>query len=404
MALTVEEFAKSSVSFLRAHGETRPIQTDLNFGRLVVGNPKEAVSFISLKHALNESVDVPRAEQDRVMHRRYWSSIQKPPETSLEVVFKNILPRVRDRAWFAAVRKQIELEVSPDDMVIEELILPHEHLNDELSVHLAFELPTSVSEIGTDRIDAWDTSFAKLYEHAKANLIAKSQNVFEELAAGIFVCSTHDGFDASRLAIPEIFSALKVKGVPVAIAPTHDLLFVTGDADEQGLTQIADWAEESLIEPRAHSAVTFRLDKNVFRPWLPEAPHKARPKMKLLAIQTLASAYSRQKELLDAMYDAAGVNVLVATMRAFRVQGGEVFTACAWTEEIESLLPKTDRIDFVRNGKDGTAATGKVWSTSFAMAQKTIGNLMEPTGDFPQRYRVKQFPTESQLQLMADAG
>jgi hypothetical protein len=407
MELTVEEFAKTSAQFLVSQGECRPVAIDLAHQRLVVGDPLSSVSFISLGHALKESLDVSALERERVMHRRFWSSIQKPPESSLESIFKSVLPRVRDRAWFAAVRRQLELEVGTDeadDGLLDEFILPHEVVNAELSVHLAFELPTSVSEIGSDRIDAWDTSFASLYEHAKSNLRARSHNIFEEAAPGVFVCAAHDGFDASRLLLPELFSSLPLKGLPVAIAPTHDLLFVTGDQDEQGLTQIAEWSEESLSEPRSHSAVAFRLDKQVWKAWLPAAPHAARPKLKLLAIQTLASAYARQKDLLDALFESNGLNVMVPTMRAFRMQGGEVHTACAWTDGVEALLPKTDRVDFVRTGTDGTAATGKVWSTSFELAQKTVGALMVPTGDLPERYRVKSFPSLAQLESMAESG
>ena len=99
-----------------------------------------------------------------------------------------------------------------------------------------------------------------------------------------------------------------------------------------------------------------------------------------------------------------GHEILVATLRAFRAPSGDVFTACAWQDGLEALLPQTDRIDFVRPGAANTPSSAKVWSTTFAIARKTLGELMQPIGDLPERWRVKGFPTDSQLEQMALEG
>lgn len=398
------DFAQVAVEYVKSQGEPRPVAVDVARDRLVVGQPPGPVNFLFLGHARKELLEAPPGERERVLARRFWSSISAGGKPEPKRVLKGILPRLRDRAWFSAVRRQAELELGADETAIDEVMLPHKTLNAELAVHLAYELPTSVMEIGPDRLEAWGVPFDAAYLQAQANLKARSTRPFDSPAPGLYVSPYHDGLDASRMVVPELFEGLEVKGKPVVLAPTHDILFVTGDEDVEGLTQAAAWAEEALLEPRAHSAVAFRLEGGSWSPWMPKKAHPVYGKLKVLALQTLASAYARQKEVLESLLEANGHELYVGTLRAFRSPSGEVFTACAWTEGVEALLPRTDRIDFVRLGPDGSAAGGKVWSTTFEVALQTVGALMEASGDLPQRYRVRGFPEPEQLEAMAQAG
>jgi hypothetical protein len=225
-----------------------------------VGTADGPVSFIHLLHARPEWEASPPGARPRVLHRRFWSSIRADATASHDQVLKGVLPRVRDRAWFAAVRRQAELELGADESAIDDVMLPHQAINDELAAHLAYELPSSVTEIGPDRLEAWGLSFEDLFERAKANLKNASQVPYEEAAPGVFVSPFHDTLDATRMLLPELFTALNVKGRPVVVAPTHDIVFVTGEDDPAGLQQLSVWVEEALLEPRAHSAIAFRLD------------------------------------------------------------------------------------------------------------------------------------------------
>lgn len=404
MSAPWDEFANVCANVLRARGEVRPIALDQARDRLVVGEAPGPVSFVHLVHARTEWEAAPLGARPRVLHRRFWSSIQTPSVATREQVLRGVLPRVRDRAWFSAVRRQAELDLGADESAIDEAMLPFQAINEELAAHLAYELPSSVTEIGPDRLKAWGLTFEALYERARENLRAASQAPWEEGAPGVFVSPFHDSLDATRVVLPELFTALPLKGRPVFIAPTHDIVFVTGDEDVEGLQQIAVWTEEALLEPRAHTAIAFRLVDDAWERWLPAKGQPAFAKLKLLALQTTASAYSRQKEVLEALLESNGHEILVATLRAFRAPSGDVFTACAWQEGLEALLPQTDRIDFVRPGPGNTPASAKVWSTTFEIARKTLGELMQPIGDLPERWRVKGFPTESQLEQMALEG
>ena len=402
--MSPEEFAKTAADYLRAQGETRAIALVLSRDRLVVGAPPDPVSFIFLGHARKEYQQLPTAERQRVLGRRMWASVRRPEAGTLAQLQRAVMPRLRDRAWFSAVRRQAELELGADEAAIDELMLPHLPLNEELAVHLAFELPTSVTEIGSDRLAAWGLEFEPLLEQARENLRRRSTLPFEQAAPGVFLSPYRDTFDATRLVLPELFQALDLRGLPVVLAPTHDSVFVSGEDDPGGLMQIAIYAEEALMEPRANTASAFRLEGGQWRPWMPPRAHLAWPKFKMLQLQTLASAYARQKEVLDALLQANGHEIAVATLRAFRTTGGDVYTATAWLQDTEALLPQTDRIDFVALGADGQPDTNRVWSTSFEVARRTVGELMQPIGDLPERWRVKGFPDPGQLEAMAREG
>jgi hypothetical protein len=259
-------------------------------------------------------------------------------------------------------------------------------------------------ELGGDRLRAWEIGFDELYERAITNLRERSKAPFEKPAPGVFVSPYHDSLDASRIVLTNEIKALELKGKPVALAPTHDILLLTGDADDDGLVAISGWGEEALLEPRAHTAVAMRLEGGEWKPWLPPRTHPSWSKFKVLALQTVASAYTRQKEVLDSLLEANGHDIFVAGMRAFRSPKGDIFTACAWTHGVEALLPQTDRIDFVKVPPGGNSDTAEIWSTTFDVARDVVGSLMEPSGDVPERWRVRGFPTDEQLKQMAKEG
>jgi len=404
MTLSRDAFATIATDFFRQGGEARPIHHDAGRHRLVLGEGQGPWSFVKLADAQKEYEGAPPGERERVLARRFWSSLRSELNASREALFARVLPRVRDLAWFSAVRRQVELELGGDQAAIEESLLPHRELNEELAVHLVYELPTSVMELSSDRLRAWDITFDELYAKAVENLRARSKAPFEKPAPGVFVSPYHDSLDASRIVLTDAILALELKGQPVALAPTHDILLVTGDQDDDGLVAISGWGEEALLEPRAHCAVAMRLEDGAWKPWLPPREHPSWAKFRVLALQTMASAYTRQKEVLDALLEANGHDIFVAGLRAFRSQRGDIFTACAWTAGVEALLPQTDRIDFVRVPPGGDTDTAEIWSTTFEVARKVVGSLMEASGDVPERWRVRGFPSPEQLEQMAKEG
>lgn len=401
-----DEFVNACAALLRAEGEQRPIQFDAVRDRLVVGEAAGPMSFVHLVHARGEWEKAPSVTRTRVLRRRFWSSIHAAPsEKPSSDLLQFVYPQMKDRAWFSVMRRQAELAFGDDESAQDQALLPHAVLNPELAAHLVMELPSSVTEVGADRLKAWKVSFAEAYQRAKENLRAVSPaREWDVDAQGVLVSPYQDGLDATRLVLPELFSGLAVSGDVVAVAPTHERVFVTGADNVNGLLRMAEMVEKSLGGPRGLCAVTFRLVENRWERWLPPQNHPAYAKLFLLGLQTRAAAYARQKEVLEALLDAVGQDMVVADLRAFRAPNGEILTSTAWQRGVEALLPQTDRIDFVSLDDGASLNEAQVWSTTFAIAQKTLGDMMQPIGDFPERWLVKDFPDENQLKQMALEG
>ena len=70
---------------------------------------------------------------------------------------------------------------------------------------------------------------------------------------------------------------------------------------------------------------------------------------------------------------------------------GNTETYCVWAKGVDSLLPVTHQVALMR--EEGVPAVHADWSR----VMETCGNLMEPTDDYPRRYRVREFPDETVL-------
>lgn len=402
MTLSREEFAQVALKYVQSQGDSRPVAYDSQFFRLVIGHPEGPTSFAFLGHAYDEHVNGERPE--RILSRRLWSSIRRDGDAPVSLSLTRVLPRLRDLAFFSLVRRQAELEFGGDAEAIEAMLLPHTKYNEALAIQPVYELPSSVSELEGEHLAGWRQPLEQVLAHAMQNLAERSQHPFQNPMPGVYVGPWHDGFDSSRMLLPELFTRLELKGAPVAMVPTHGVLLVTGDADPEGLLQVATWAEETLNEPRNNTGLAFRFDGSTWHPWLPERESPAFLKLRMLALQTNASLYARQQEVLEALLDANGHDIFVGGLRAFRTAQGDIFTSCAWTEGVDALLPVTDRIDFVRMPAERSSAQAQVWSTTWQAAQRLIGDLMEDTGDVPPRIRASRFPTDAQLEQLAAEG
>jgi hypothetical protein len=87
------------------------------------------------------------------------------------------------------------------------------------------------------------------------------------------------------------------------------------------------------------------------------------------------------------------IDIFVASYKIFEQAGGIVYSACIWTNGIDSLLPRAENIAFLVDleGKDHFVVP---WEAAVSV----VGSLMEQEADLmPPRYRVRQFPNAEQI-------
>jgi hypothetical protein len=125
--------------------------------------------------------------------------------------------------------------------------------------------------------------------------------------------------------------------------------------------------------------------------WLPPHDHPLHRTFKQKEIKWLGPLYHEQKELLDAVHSKQGIDIFVASYSAIKQQDGELLTFCAWSQGADSLLPVTHKVAFIKG--EGKAPLFADWSRVI----ETFGSLMEQTGDYPPRYRAREFPDETAI-------
>jgi hypothetical protein len=174
-----------------------------------------------------------------------------------------------------------------------------------------------------------------------------------------------DSYDSSRMLLTEFIYRLDVDGDPVAYIPNRDALMVTGKRNTAGLRVILNaGAETHFKSGHALSPDLFLLENGVWKTYIPEDP----------ALQEIwrstrrnrdAADYSHQKQPLDKLQGSDGV--FVASFMMFKSKDGVEFSACVWTKDVDTSMPRT-------------------------------GNLLEPDPRLiPPRYRARQFPSDEQM-------
>jgi hypothetical protein len=185
----------------------------------------------------------------------------------------------------------------------------------------------------------------------------------------------------------------KVKGDAIAMIPNRDNLIVTGADDLAGLHGMIALANNALKEPRSISQRALRLDGDQWVDWMPDANHPLYGEFQMFAVQDSMQEYGDQKAGLERLHEKTGEDIFVATYSAIKTDSGEIFSYCAWTKDVLTLLPHTDRIAFIQEGREPLFAN---WDR----VMKTVGPMMEPQDIYPPRWRVADFPTDAQLAAM----
>jgi len=156
-------------------------------------------------------------------------------------------------------------------------------------------------------------------------------------------------------------------------------------------------AEDSFEKPRPISTVALRLIGDEWESWLPDCDSPSYPRLHELRLRTIGMEYNDQKELLDQIHQQTGEDLFVASFSAVKQKdSGRISSYSVWSDGVDTLLPETDDVILLRpdHASDNVAV---VASGSFERVREVAGDLMQPLGSYPERYRVSEFPSEHQL-------
>jgi len=305
---------------------------------------------------------------------------------------QGLLPVIRHVSGLEIARLESQGQVS--ESIYSEF--PMRPLSQELAIAVAFDSEHSVQQIGKNQLAEWGKSIEELVDIAIANLRDKSAPKFEAFAPGFYVSQYGDFYDAARLLLPEVARQLPLKGRPVAMIPNRTALLLTGDRDEYGLAELIALAEKVLLEDsRPLGSEMFVLEDKTWEVWQPNGANGDR--LHNLQLQMLASDYSAQKGALEAQMLKSGTDIFVASFKLLQFDGKSRFVSSAvLSKGVDTLLPKSEEITLYL--PDSQESFTVPWATF----EQHAGYLMEQLPLNLVRYRVKDFPSESVLNLLRE--
>ncbi len=385
-----DEFADLLIEAVRAAGDAAPIRYEADKFRLVTDG--EDKQIFNLTNVYREYCSASPDKKKTLVRNavRSWFSRLKGVPDSFEDAAPDLLPVVRNRSAFEFIRLRTRLEDmgSPN--------WPYRPLAGHLGVGLVFDLPESIVQIQQHQFDEWGVSFEDAFETACRNLWEISLHQFDSPQPGVWVSPWRDNHDIARLLLPDLIKHHEVNGHPVLMLPNRDTLLLTGSDDEEGLAYLAERVREAVEQPRFLTGCAFSLIEDYLDAYLPPVGHPQFDALHLLRVQSLGRDYGEQQELLNALHEKIGEDVFVASFSALQnKETSRLHTYCVWSDGVDSLLPETDRVFFVRQVEDdkGEMVCGADWDR----VQEVVGELLMPQGLYPERYRVDEFPTPEQL-------
>lgn len=391
---TEEGFARTFIKAARAGGYAEPLEYLADDFRLRYGDN----SYFNLHNAYHDYLNADKARKAEVLNSYLRALIDTRNSTAaqpLEQVRALLRPVIRNLAMLEEIRLhhvRSEGWNSPCPMA-------WKPFSEDCVTLLAVDYPDTTSTQTAGPQKDWGITLEQALSIALDNLRDASPDAFEPVLPGLYQGAWRDGYDTSRVLLPDVLQRLPLKGQPVFMMPSRDVLMVTGDKDAEGLRQMVELSFHALENGRAQSSRIYTYQDRQIVPFQVEDAHL---QARLDDLQRLLQhgLYSSQKEFLDKIHETHPEDIFVATHRLYSNGDahGSTFSIAAWTEGVFTSLPKTDRVIFVQPQEDGTADTQVV---AWTEVESLLAPLLATDGDlYPPRYRTLGFPSSEQLSRM----
>ncbi len=382
--LSKDQFAEAVLAGFRLAGDRRELKYDQENFRLRHSNGEE----INLTSLFQEHCQLPPKDRQAQLKRIVQAFLTARDE--LPESFDEARPNLRPKVWLRWSIVNIELQQRLAGKTSFES--PHYPLGSHLVTGLVYDMPAAMRSLSQGDLDKWGVSYYEAAEIACENL-SETSLVYSKIGDRFRSAMSGDNYDSCRILLKDQISSWDVLGDCVAMVPQRDALYVTGSKDDTGLKIMLDLTAATLQDqPRPLSPIPLRLVAGEWEDWMIPSTHELFPRFNQLQTEFIGGLYAQQKELLDAIHEKEGAGPFVASYSAIHKKPTDpLLTYCVWGQDVDSLLPKTQLIFFV--GPAGAAAVGQ-----WGRVAEVVGDLLELDENlYPVRYRVKQTPTQEQL-------
>ena len=380
-------FAKALIQTFRQAGDDRQATYDSSQSQVIFRKPEQDDVVVNLRNLFATYCQVEKGERAAWLKQvcaGLGSTRLEMPE-DFEDVRPDLRPSVRSRSTFDAVKIQGEIRGAKSPQV------PFVDVSEHMIACLVYDLPNSMRFVTQDNLDTWGVSLYQAMEIARQNLDESKPQQMAAIGDRLYVITTGDAYDGTRILSLDLIRSLKVQGQPVALPLTRDLLIVTGSDDEEGQRIMLDLADQNT-DPRPLCSVPHVLDGDEWKPWRTGgSPHFAR--LRKLELQHFGSEYGEQKELLERRNEKLGVDVFVGSFAGYSKDGKDV-SYCVWTKGVLTWLPHTDIVVLLDQETDTKAFI------PWPRIELELAELLEPLDYYPPRWVTRGFPTPEQIQKL----
>lgn len=389
-------FARKMIEAARSAGYREPLDYLPDEFRLRHGDG----AYFNLHNAFRDYRNAERPKKSAVIEGYVATLLRSRDKASrsLDEVRPLLRPVIRNLAMLEEVRlHHLRSEAGAGGYEV-----VHRALGRDCVILLAIDHPESTSTLTKGPEQSWGISMDEALTIAQDNLRASTAEAFEEIVPGLYIGRWNDGYEVSRALLPDVLQRAPIKGQPVFMIPTNDVLLVAGDRDEPALRQMVELSFKAQESGRAVSSQMFTYqDQRVVA--FKSTDEALLARLATLDHLLLQGAYHAQKELLDKIHEERSEDLFVASYMLYELadSGGRTFSMCSWTQTVDSLLPRTDRVALVELGPDGVSNTRLV---EWAELEGKAGTLLEQVSLYPPRYRTLGFPSKAQLGQMAVLG
>jgi hypothetical protein len=388
---TEAKFAQIFIDELQRAGEQRTVTYDADEFQLVITDGGDQNGIINLRNFYNEFCSLSPADRKRYLPETIQAILA--PREDLPEDFEEVKPHLRPKIWARAGIEHTNVQARIRGG--QKLDMPQYEVGSHLLASIVYDLPRSVRSISPEELESWNASYYEALEVARQNLLEANLQ-YAKVGDGLYISAVGDSYDASRILLTEFIRSLEVQGDVVAMVPNRDMLLVAGTDDDEALEAMVALAEQAVEGPRPLCSTPLRLSGEEWVDWMPSRGHQLYDRFRVLELKYLYQEYAQQKEMLDKLYEQQGIDRHVATFTAASDQNGDnVFSYSVWTEGIETLLPQTERVMFLRPGNEENSHI--VASAPWHKVEKFAGHLMSDVDLYPKRYLVTEFPSEAEL-------
>ncbi len=218
----------------------------------------------------------------------------------------------------------------------------------DLILELVSDREKTVAAVGPERLEKFEITLDEAFRHARATLTrATEPDQWTSVEPGIWISTAADDFDFARLVASAADAQLPFDETPIAYAPSHSTCVITNCEDEDILGRVVAIGRKASENQRHLSHLLWI--RNAAGDWQEYRPEDDTPAAAIVAMAGLAEEnqlYDDQKYYLEEVLENQEEDCFVASFMIYEDDNGP-FTACAYTFDIPSYLPLTDRVAII---------------------------------------------------------